>query len=128
MDLFASVQNEAAVSRTCPKLSHGGGCRATLVQNEAMPSIVSPEGINYVITDVKADGPDLAALKGRRSDLPPLKNGIRTRVRAAVGPLFQCYTYHGLFGSASQNTYISCLGHDDASSVSFPTRRSRTSA
>ena len=45
--------------------------------------------------------------------------GIRTRVRAAVGPLFQCYTYHGLFGSASQNTYISCLGHDDASSVSF---------
>ena len=26
---------------------------------------------------------------------------------------------HGLFGSALQNTYISCLGHDDASSVSF---------
>ena len=39
-----------------------------------MPPIVSPEGINYVITDVNVDGPDLAALKGRRSDLPPLKN------------------------------------------------------
>ena len=30
----------------------------------------------------------------------------------------KCYTYTW-FGSALQNTYISCLGHDDASSDSF---------
>ena len=39
----------------------------------------------------------------------------------------KCYTYTW-FGSALQNTYISSLGLDDASSDSFPTRRSRISA
>ena len=72
--LFASVPNEAAVTPICPERSHPRKCRGGAVPDEAMRSLVSPEGTLFVITDTNVDGPDLAALKVRRPDLPPLKN------------------------------------------------------
>lgn len=46
------------------------------VPNEAvaMPSLVSPEGILYVINDTGVNQPGLAELRRRRPDLPPFKN------------------------------------------------------
>ena len=57
-------------------------------------------------------------------NIPP---GFEPEFEPRLAHYSKCYTYTW-FGSALQNTYISSLGHDDASSDSFPTRRSRISA
>ena len=55
----------------------------------------------------------------RARNIPPGSNPSSNR----GWPIIRNVTHiHGSC-SALQNTYISCLGHDDASSVSFPTRR-----
>ena len=47
--------------------------------------------------------------------IPP---GFEPEFEPRLAHYSKCYTYTW-FGSALQNTYISCLGHDDASSDSF---------
>ena len=48
-------------------------------------------------------------------NIPP---GFEPEFEPRLAHYSKCYTYTW-FGSALQNTYISSLGHDDASSVSF---------
>ena len=48
-------------------------------------------------------------------NIPP---GFEPEFEPRLAHYSKCYTYTW-FGSALQNTYISCLGHDDASSDSF---------